>query len=395
MYRKRIFYVVLVCTLMALSALPAAAQDDPAQVVNSFYTWYLDYVGYDEASQEFRNPLVDGSYQERTELSTALIEEVATIRDEQGGYHYDPFLCAQDIPESLDITEVDYLTDHDAAVLVKTRFGFNPHPNYMVVSLMEQDTDGWLITKVDCQDDFYTPRGVTEAFYTWYLGQLPGGDGLQTSYPYLTDALNAQLKQNRPQGPGGGDPVLCAQDFPISIAVNEVMVGKDEATMLVREFFTGNPQPNALTVSLVYDEQWMIHDIVCEVAPETVAELLYNEFITFTHYDMERGIDRTPIADWTPHPWAQYMGEDLLSSLLAQYRSGEALPADPFLCAQDIPAWVDAERVETSGDESVTLRVSGAYPSGPETYTTYGLTLLEMALSPSGDWQIVNLTCES
>lgn len=394
MFRKKVFYVVLVCTLMALFTLPAAAQDDPAEVANSFYAWYLDYVGYDETSQEFRNPLVDGSYQERTELSTELIEEVATIQDEQGGYHYDPFLCAQDIPASVEIAEVDYLTDYDVAILMETNFGFNPHPNYMVVSLQEQNTDGWRITGVHCQDAFYTPRGVTEAFYTWYLGQLPDGEGLQASYPHLTDDLNAQLDQNRQQGPGGGDPVLCAQDFPISIAVNAVMIGENDATMLVREYFTGNPQPHSLTVSLVHDEQWMIDDIVCEVAPETVADLLYNEFITFMRYDLEHGIDRTPIADWSTYPWAQYMGEDVLNGLLAQYRSGEALPADPFLCAQDVPAWVDAERVEAGIDGNVTLRINGAYPSGPETYTTYGLTLLEMALSPTGDWQIVELICE-
>lgn len=192
----------------------------------------------------------------------------------------------------------------------------------------------------------------------------------------------------------GGDPVLCAQDIPISVAVDEVIVVQDEATMLVRELFAGNPQPKTLTVSLVHDAQWIIDDIVCEVTPETVAELLYNEFITFMRYDMERGIDRTPIADWSPYPWPQYMGEDVLNDVLAQYRSGEALPADPFLCAQDVPARVDAERVETSGTENVSLRIAGAYTSGPETYTTYGLALVEMALSPTGEWQMVTLTCE-
>lgn len=389
MLRKTIFYAVLFGVLMALIAAPAAAQDDPAEVVTSFYGWYLGYAGYDQDSEVFRNPLVDGSYQERSELSARMIDQVAAMRDEQGGFHYDPFLCAQDLPASFE-TELVEMRDQNATVMVREFFAWNARPNVLAVDLVNQD-GAWHIDGVNCQETI-TPRGVTEAFYTWYLEQVPGGEGLQSSYPFLTDDLNARLAQTRQQ-PGGGDAVLCAQDFPVSVAVDVVMVGEDEATMLVREFFAGNPQPSALTVRLAHGEQWLIDDIMCQVAPETVVELLYNEFILFMRYDMIHGIDRAPIADWSPYPWAQYMGQDLLDDLLAQYRSGEARPADPFLCAQDIPARVDVALMDASSDGRVTLSISGAYPSGPETYATYELAVVEMALAPTGDWQMVNLTC--
>lgn len=395
MSRNTIFMLVI-CALLALGAAniaaPAAAQDDdPSAVINSFYAWYLDYAGYDPDSDEFRNPLADGSYQERPELSPDFVQDVIAIRDEQGGFFHDPFLCAQDVPESVEIVQVDRLTERDAAVLVQEFFGWNPRAFTFVVAVTKQD-DAWLIRNVICQESI-TPRGVTESFYTWYLEQVPASESLAEDYPFLTDALNARIQEQRGKPVlGGGDPVLCAQDIPNHFAVDEVMVGEDEATMLVREFFSGNPQPHTLTVRLMHDEQWLIDDIVCEVAPETVAARLYNEYITNMRYDIDRGIDRTPIGDWSPYPWAQYMSQDLLDELLAIYRSGEVLPADPFLCAQDIPTWMQVRVVDLAGD-SASLRVMGAYPSGPDSYTTYDLVTAEMALSSSGDWQLSNITC--
>ena len=177
------------------------------------------------------------------------------------------------------------------------------------------------------------------------------------------------------------------------MAVNQVAASDDEATMIVREFFAGNPQPRSLTVTLINDGQWQIDDIICQVAPDTLAELLYNEFILFMRYDLERGIERTPIADWSVYPWAQTMSEDVLTELLATYRSDAMLPADPFLCAQDVPLWVDATVEESGTAERVTVRVAGAYPSGPDTTTSYDLTLVEMALDPAGEWQVVRIRC--
>lgn len=391
MYRKSVT-LLLVAMALALGIAPAAAQDDPTGVVDSFYGWYLDYAGYDETTEEFRNPLADGSYQEREELSADLIDRVVAIREEQGGFFHDPFLCAQDVPESFEIVQVDPLTERDAAVLVREYFGFNPHPKVFVVSVHAQD-GAWQIADVICQESV-TPRGVTETFYNWYLEQVPGGDALDESYPFLTTDLNARIQAARSQRePGGGDPVLCAQDIPNYVSVNPVMVGQDTATMLLREMYAGNPTPRMVTIRLVHDQQWMIDDIVCEIAPETIAELLYNEYITFMRYDMERGIERTPIADWSIWPWAEHMSEDLLASLLDTYRSDEFRPADPFLCAQDLPSWVSAAPIYGPESDSVTVEVSGAYPSGADSFASTLLARLKMATSADGTWMLVDITC--
>lgn len=390
---RKLAAALLAIALLAIATMPAAAQGgSPETVVNSFYTWYLGAVGYDEASGEFHNPLVEGTYQERPELSPELIEKVAAIREEEGGYQYDPFLCAQDIPVSFEVEPADQPTGQDAVVLVREYFGWNPRPNLLVVSLHAIDGT-WRIANVNCQETI-TPRGVTESFYAWYLDQVPAGESLDEPYPLLTDALNERVQQARRERQlGDGDPILCAQDIPVSVAVDTVSAGDEQATMLVREFFAGNPQPKVLSAELILTgEQWSINDIQCQPAPEVIAELLYNEYLTFMRYDMANSIDRTPIKDWTPYPWAQYMGESLLDELLAQYSSGELIPADPFLCAQDLPEMITVEQADNSGD-NVTLRIMGAYPSGPDTFTTYELALAEMAPAPTGEWQMIALSC--
>jgi hypothetical protein len=93
------FVVSLLVGLVAVLALvPAAAQEaDPVDVVERFYTWYLDYTGYDTETEEFRNAIVDGSYREREELSPALIAEI----EAEALRFADPFLCAQDTPHDI------------------------------------------------------------------------------------------------------------------------------------------------------------------------------------------------------------------------------------------------------------------------------------------------------
>ncbi|NDJ77911.1 MAG: DUF3828 domain-containing protein [Chloroflexi bacterium] len=386
--------LVLIGAVLALAAAPATAQGgDPADVVSSFYGWLFDYGGYDEGSGEFRNPLVDGSYAERPEVSPDLVAQIDAIREAESGFHYDPLTCAQDVAESFAIAAVMQGEDASASVLVETYFGWNPHPNPFLVTLRQQSDGGWQITGVNCQETV-TPRGVAEAFYNWYLAQVPGGEAQAERSPLLTDDLNARLAEARSQRElGGGDPVLCAQDIPSQFAVDEVMVGQAEATMVVREFFSGNPDPRLLTVKLVYDQQWLIDNIVCEVAPETIVELLYNEYILHTSYDLQRGIERTPLADWGVYPWAEYMGEALLADLLEIYRGAALRPADPFLCAQDLPMWVTAEPVQGPQSDSVTVQVLGMYSSGPASTTDVLLAEARMTTTATGDWQMVDITC--
>lgn len=383
--------LVLIGAVLALAAAPATAQGgDPADVVSSFYGWLLDYAGYDATSSEFRNPLVDGSYEERPEVSPDLIAKIDAMREAEGGLHYDPLTCAQDVAESFMIADVMPGDDGSASVLVETFFGWNPHPNTFVVTLRDEPGTGWQITGVDCQETV-TPRGVTEAFYAWYLGQVPPAP--EGDYPFLTAELNARI-QGAERELGGGDPVLCAQDVPAWVAVDVAMAGHDEASMLVRTFFANNPDAHLLTVHLVRgDDAWQIDDIVCEAAPETVAALLYNEYIAYRQYDIQHGAERTPLADWSVYPWADYIGEELLASLLETYRGDEFRPADPFLCAQDIPAWATATAILGPQSDSVQVEVMGAFPSGPDTVSLMKLADVAMAPGPRGNWQIVSIAC--
>ena len=96
---------------------------------------------------------------------------------------------------------------------------------------------------------------------------------------------------------------------------------------------------------------------------------------------------RVPAAD--VQPGAQLMGEVLLDSLLAIYSSDEFRGFDPFMCAQDLPAWVEVEAAPDANH----LRIAGMYPSGPDSYSRYDLATVEMAQDHEFGWQMVDITC--
>lgn len=369
--------------LVTLVIFPATAQEtpEPVQVVASFYDWYIDYTGYDEEAEIFRNPIADGSFRERPELSPALIASI----DPEAPRFADPFLCAQDVPE-----RATYAAADADSVLISLHFGSNPRPFTRMVDLEQMD-GAWYITAVHCQEAV-TLRGTVETVYNNYIADR---ESLQAgSNPLLTDALNAELVSffESEQPRGGGDPVLCAQDRPERIMVDVVSESDEAATVLVSEYFANNPVPNHVTLGLIYGDRWQLNRITCDAAPETIAALLYNEFVVYKRFDMANNIERVPLADWSYHPWGRYMAEDLHSELVNIYRSGEARPADPFLCAQDLPERITATP-ESEGGDTVQVRISGAYPSGPDTFTSYDLALVEMVRDPNGQWRLTSISC--
>jgi len=87
----------------------------PEQVVESFYNWYLSY------TQNTGNVLADRAYQASEHLTEAFVKKVDKLLAsfDKGGY--DPFLCAQDVPQSFIIK--DTVVSGDAAqVVVRTSF---------------------------------------------------------------------------------------------------------------------------------------------------------------------------------------------------------------------------------------------------------------------------------
>jgi LysM repeat protein len=107
----------------------------PAQVVESFYSWYLEYA-------RTHNPLVTRAYRTDVRLTRAFIDRVDRLV--AGGIMADPFLCAQDVPERITTGNVQ-VSGNQATVTVNT--SFTGHS--FVVNLVQVD-GRWLIDGVMC-----------------------------------------------------------------------------------------------------------------------------------------------------------------------------------------------------------------------------------------------------
>lgn len=123
--------MVTVATVRYVTAHRELVEHTPIQVTEAFYTWYL-------AQQQ--NPLSQKTYLDRTDLSASFKESVT----QQSGF--DPFLCAQDKPES--ITVSNYLIQDDTAT-VETTQTFSTGKRVVPVTLT-RDNGKWLITMVEC-----------------------------------------------------------------------------------------------------------------------------------------------------------------------------------------------------------------------------------------------------
>jgi hypothetical protein len=110
----------------------------PEGTVQGFYSWYLWYV------RNTGNPLADGAYRSSEYLTWPLIEKIDQIvaSFDKGGY--DPFLCAQDIPDSFTIDAVEIVGD-TARVTVRTNF----EGHAFTLSLVRMG-ERWAIDDVAC-----------------------------------------------------------------------------------------------------------------------------------------------------------------------------------------------------------------------------------------------------
>jgi hypothetical protein len=125
----------------------AAPSSGPDAVAQEFYAWYLG-----DARQE-GNPLVNGAYVQRTELSADLITNVQDqlAAMERGGG--DPFLCAQDIPSEIRFEDAQ-TADGRATVIAHGVWNAGTAyetTNVLTLTLVE-DTDGaWTIDAIACR----------------------------------------------------------------------------------------------------------------------------------------------------------------------------------------------------------------------------------------------------
>lgn len=214
------------------------AADDPAAVVDAFYVWYHNLFG-DLSSGLEHNPLVEGTYRDATLLTPELIAEVDALGE--GGFFFDPFLCAQDIPTAV-TAEVAFANGNSPLVLATSNFA-----NHAIVVALTETDSGWQINRITCVS---TPVGTATAFYTWYLGNIGSPadgtfrnllvDGGYREGPYLSADLVSRIDAELSGGAIGGDPFLLAQNIPVAFTVEE---GPEPDTAVVRLQFNVDATP--------------------------------------------------------------------------------------------------------------------------------------------------------
>jgi hypothetical protein len=134
------------CSISAQAASGdrAATNQSPREVVDAYYTWYLDYIG-DPAADDFRNPLVDRAYRDSQYLSEDFISQVDEMLANPGMVMADPFLCAQDIPTEISTAEAA-IDGERASVPVTTSFA-----NHHLTVNLAKAGGAWRIIEIECR----------------------------------------------------------------------------------------------------------------------------------------------------------------------------------------------------------------------------------------------------
>jgi hypothetical protein len=263
--------VVLVgaVTLSQTAALgPTAGASSPVEAAQSFYDWYLDYVGY-QPDGTFRNAMVDGAYRTNPDLAPEFVAQIddllASFKGQGGGY--DPFLCAQDIPTRVTVGGAQ-VSGEQATVTVSTFWMGNPMAHRFEVAL-ELREGAWKIVDIRCGAGSHKPldaRETAQAFYDLYLQvaeqRNPLANGLYRDLPFLAPEFVQQVDEILAGFERGGyDPFLCAQDVPSEVLAQAATVDGDTATVTMSTSFEGH----GFTVDLrAVDGQWLVAGVNCQ-----------------------------------------------------------------------------------------------------------------------------------
>ncbi len=130
------------------------------------------------------------------------------------------------------------------------------------------------VTDVDgAEQESEAATAVVEEFYRWYLA-YPGNPFVEQAYresPLVTEQFVAEtdeaIEAMRTAGPGGADPILCAQDIPGDVRFQPGEMSSDRATVVVEQVW--NPGTEFESVREVTVEvqkvegEWRIRDVVC------------------------------------------------------------------------------------------------------------------------------------
>jgi hypothetical protein len=252
-----------------IDSLRAGNPLTPEGVTRLFYDGYLDF------ARNGGNPLASRAYRDSPYLSEAMVEQVDEILEGFEGGGYDPFLLAQDLPQSIFI-EAPEVDGEMAAVPVSLFWSGSPESTWIMVNL--QKIGGtWQIVGVapGNREEGYnpyqypaTPSEVVEVFYASYLiypdetGGNPLHDRFYAGSPYVTPAFVQEIDTGVAQmgDLGAADPVLCAQDLPVSITVTGEQIDGPAAAVAVSSGLTGH----TFTVHLLLGDQgWRIDQVEC------------------------------------------------------------------------------------------------------------------------------------
>ena len=258
-------YILLAAALIAVGAFliwpglisGSAVGLSPDQVVAEYYRWYLDYIRSDPKG-DFHNPLIELAYQDSRLLTKELINRIDQIVEGDQGINYDPFLCAQDVPESIDVIS-SFQSDDNVTVVVQSSF----YRHIYTVDLVKR-WGQWKIMEVNCGT---TPVGVASAYYAWYLDYIgdpeegeinnPLVDQVYRNSGLLSTQLISSIDDALAEMSGGGfDPFLRAQDIPGSFWVE---AGADENNALVYLRYTAD-QIKVLQIHVIVEDGQLVID---------------------------------------------------------------------------------------------------------------------------------------
>ncbi|MBK8901533.1 MAG: DUF3828 domain-containing protein [Anaerolineaceae bacterium] len=277
------------------------------------------------------------------------------------------------------------------------------------------ECDEWAFYNGTCPTDTAaTPQEVVEAFYAWYLDLMadrtssdfvnPLTTGLYRDSDYLTADFVAQIDAElaNKDEPGGGDPILLAQDVPVQVEAQEASINGDEATVVLLRYWGGNPEPSPMVVHLREENgRWLIYTVTpfeipqtsldvpqpaaptADMNPVAVTQAFYDWYLA---YIGDRGSEnfRNPLVD------KAYHGNPLLTAdfiarvdeTLASFAGGGY---DPFLLAQDIPNDLFSTWAMISGDVARVTVLRNWGPPNMDAIFTH--------LKRDGDvWRIDNIT---
>ncbi len=253
-------------------------------------------------------------------------------------------------------------------------------------------------------------EGTVLSFYDWYMeyaGNPLVEHAYQTNPVLATDFIHQVDERLSSQTRGGYDPFLCAQDRPgrFSILSDSQTVDGTGALVLVHEVWNPDSEfefTKDIKIKLEnYDGHWQITGIDCEGGttvsksirinpvhelPEEVVQAFYDWYLAYFRDPVTHEF-RNPIGE-AVYRTSVYLSADFvqrLDDLIASNQDKYGfMPADPFICAQDIPEYIQVEDTTVVSGREAHFVVGSSFPNHHFT-----VDLLQI----DGEWRIDDIHC--